>query len=312
MPKQSAMFGGHPARDLQTLAHQIREGRSQRSLALLTAVTSGISGLEVAYEHYRGSYSQRVMYTPVLMSVLLAVAGLAGFFSSRAAKTILRWISALTLVDCAMGFYFHLRGIGRKPGGWRLPMSNIIMGPPVFAPLLFGTSAYLGLIASFLQREEASRGTALGREMLLARLLPAKEGRELLAAEQDIREGRFQRQVAIVTGVSALLSGFEAFYSHYKNNFRYWAQWTPILLAPALAAAAFGWVRAAGLLRPRCQRCQRWLRRTQPSDSTITAAACFDGPVVESIFSTTSCMARRSSPRFYLARRECSAYWRAC
>lgn len=241
------MFGGHPARDLQTLAHQIREGRFQRSLALLTAVTSGISGLEVAYEHYRGSYSQRVMYTPVLMSVLLAVAGLAGFFSSRAAKTILRWISALTLVDCAMGFYFHLRGIGRKPGGWRLPMSNIIMGPPVFAPLLFGTSAYLGLIASFLQREEASRGTALGREMLLARLLPAKEGRELLAAEQDIREGRFQRQVAIVTGVSALLSGFEAFYSHYKNNFRYWAQWTPILLAPALAAAAFGSVKSRRL-----------------------------------------------------------------
>ena len=46
-------------------------------------------------------------------------------------------------------------------------------------------------------------------------------------------------QVAIVTGVSALLSGFEAFYSHYKNNFRYAAQWTPIILAPALAAAAF-------------------------------------------------------------------------
>ena len=39
-------------------------------------------------------------------------------------------------------------------------MTNMIMGPPIFAPLLFGTSAYLGLIASFLQREE---GDALGR-----------------------------------------------------------------------------------------------------------------------------------------------------
>jgi hypothetical protein len=29
-------------------------------------------------------------------------------------------------------------------------MTNMIMGPPIFAPLLFGTSAYLGLIASFL------------------------------------------------------------------------------------------------------------------------------------------------------------------
>jgi hypothetical protein len=209
----------------------------------LTAGTSIVSGLEVAYEHYRGSYSRRVMYTPVIMSVFLAAAGIGGFFSGRAARTILRWISALTLMDAAVGFYFHVRGIRRKPGGWRLPMTNMIMGPPVFAPLLFGTSAYLGLIASFLQREEDSRDTRAGRTTLLARLLPVKQSRELLSEEQDIREGRFQGQVAIVTGVSALLSGFEAFYSHYKNNFRYAAQWTPIVLAPVLAAVAFASVR---------------------------------------------------------------------
>jgi hypothetical protein len=233
----------HPRHDLETLSNRIREGRFQRSLSLLTAGTSVVSGLEVAYEHYRGSYSRRVMYTPVIMSVLLTIAGAAGFFSGRAARTVLRWISALTLMDSAVGFYFHVRGIRRKPGGWRLPMTNMIMGPPVFAPLLFGTSAYLGLIASFLQREEDSRDTRAGRKPFLARLLPVKQSRELLSEEQDIREGRFQRQVAIVTGVSALLSGFEAFYSHYKNNFRYGAQWTPIVLAPALAAAAFASVR---------------------------------------------------------------------
>jgi len=236
-------------KDLEMAANRIREGRFQRSLSLLTAGTSIASGLEVAYEHYRGSYSRRVMYTPVFMSILLAIAGIAGFFSGRAARTILRWISALTLMDAAVGFYFHLRGIQRKPGGWRLPMTNMIMGPPVFAPLLFGTSAYLGLVASFLQREEASRDARSGRDSLLVRLLPAKESRELLSAEQDIREGRFQRQVAIVTGVSALLSGFEAFYSHYKNNFRYAAQWTPIILAPALAAAAFASVKSPRLAR---------------------------------------------------------------
>jgi hypothetical protein len=237
----------HARKDLEVAANRIREGRFQRSLSLLTAGASVLSGLEVAYEHYRGSYSRRVMYTPVIMSVLLAIAGIAGFFSGRAARTILRWISALTLIDAAVGFYFHLRGIQRKPGGWRLPMTNMIMGPPIFAPLLFGTSAYLGLISSFLQREEALGDTASGRDTWLARLLPAKNGRELLSAEQDIREGRFQRQVAIVTGVSALLSGFEAFYSHYKNNFRYAAQWTPILLAPALAAAAFASVKSRRL-----------------------------------------------------------------
>lgn len=240
MASLSALSIADPTKDLEIIENQIREGRFQRSLSLLTAATSVVSGLEVAYEHYRGSYSRRVMYTPVILSVLLAGAGLAAFFSRRAARRILRLVSAVTLVDAGVGFYFHIRGIHRKPGGWRLPMTNMIMGPPIFAPLLFGTSAYLGLIASYLQREERTgAASTLGKDTFFARLLPSGAGRELLSGEQDIREGRFQRQVALVTGVSALLSGFEAYYSHYKNNFRYWVQWTPVVLAPVLAGTAF-------------------------------------------------------------------------
>ena len=238
----------HPMQDLEIVANYIREGRFQRSLALLTAITSIVSGLEVAYEHYRGSYSRRVMYTPVILSVLLAVAGVAGFFSRRAARTVLRLVSLVTLVDAAIGFYFHVRGIKRKPGGWRLPMANMIMWPPIFAPLLFGTSAYLGLIASYLQREDSSAPASIaGKDTFLKRLLPPGTARHLLSAEQDMREGRFQRQVAIATGISALLSGFEAYYSHYKNNFRYWVQWTPIAIAPVLAGVAFGSVKSRKL-----------------------------------------------------------------
>jgi hypothetical protein len=234
-----------PGHDLELVANHIREGRFQRSLALLTAATSVVSGLEVAYEHYRGSYSRRVMYTPVVLSILLAVAGVAGFFSRRAARGVLRIVSLVTLVDAFVGFYFHVRGIKRKPGGWRLPMTNMIMGPPIFAPLLFGTSAYLGLIASYLQREERNTpASASGKDSFFGRLLTSNSGRDLLSAEQDMREGKFQRQVAIVTGVSALLSGSEAYYSHYKNNFRYWVQWTPIVLSPVLAGVAFASVKS--------------------------------------------------------------------
>ncbi len=243
MAESNSLSLSHPTQDLEIVRNAIREGRFQRSLALLTAVTSVISGLEVAYEHYRGSYSNRVMYTPVILSVVLACAGLAGFFSRRAARTFLRLAAWITLLDACIGFGFHVRGIYRKPGGWRLPMTNMIMGPPIFAPLLFGTSAYLGVIASYLQREDARTldgGDQHGMtDRWLARIFPGHVGRDLISREQDIREGRFQRQVAIVTGVSALLSGFEAFYSHYKNNFRYVAQWTPIVIAPLLAGTAF-------------------------------------------------------------------------
>ncbi|MGA8940816.1 MAG: hypothetical protein WB439_16760 [Acidobacteriaceae bacterium] len=250
MLEEASLSLRHPARDAAIAVNRIREGRFQRCLSLLTAATSIVSGLEVAYEHYRGSYSRRVMYTPVILSVLLAAAGLAGFFSRRAARTVLRLVSVVTLIDAGVGFYFHVRGIHRKPGGWRLPMTNMIMGPPIFAPLLFGTSAYLGLIASYLQREEAEGAPSTsGKDGWLARCLPSNEGRELLSAEQDEREGKFQRQVAIVTGISALLSGFEAYYSHYKNNFRYWVQWTPVAIAPMLAFAAFSSVKSPRMAR---------------------------------------------------------------
>lgn len=244
-----SISAAHPIHDAQAAAHLIREGRFQRSLALLTAASSIISGLEVAYEHYRGSYSRRVMYTPVILSGMLAAAAVAAFFSRSAARTVLRLTALVTLADAGVGFYFHVRGIARKPGGWRLPMTNMIMGPPVFAPLLFGTSAYLGLIASYLQREDASSinhgGSGHGASgeagrHWVARLLPARAGRELITLEQDVREGRFQKHVAVLTAISALLSGFEAYYSHYKNNFRYKVQWSPVILAPLLAGAAFG------------------------------------------------------------------------
>lgn len=108
----------------------VREGRFQRWLALIAGLSSVLSGLEVTYEHYRGSYSRRVMYTPVILSGTLAAGGLAGFFSERAARTVLPVVSVVTLGDSLIGFYFHIRGVHRKPGGWRLPIVNMVMGPP--------------------------------------------------------------------------------------------------------------------------------------------------------------------------------------
>jgi hypothetical protein len=44
----------------------------------------------------------------------------------------------------------------------------------------------------------------------------------------------------VVTVLWAFFSGFEALYSHYKTNFRYKAQWAPVLLTPLLMAAGVG------------------------------------------------------------------------
>ena len=223
----------------------IREGRFQSWLALIAGMSSVLSGLEVGYEHYRGSYSRRIMYTPVALSGVLAVAGVAGFFSRRAARTVLPVVSVLTLGDCVLGFYFHVRGIHRKPGGWRLPIVNMVMGPPIFAPLLFGVAAYLGLLASFLRRGEKSKIQGLPRAAQPHHWAKRLSGQhESIDWRQDVREGRFQKQMAVATVVSAFFSGFEAWYSHYKNNFRYKAQWTPVIIAPMLMAAGIGAVKS--------------------------------------------------------------------
>ena len=235
------------------LDQYIREGRFQRSLSLITAASSLLAGLEVTYEHYRGSYGQQVMYTPVLISPVLAVAGVWGAFSRRAARTVLPIVSLIAMLDGVVGFYFHVRGIARKPGGWRIPVFNVIMGPPVFAPLLFAISGFLGFIAALLRREDDPQHITLPG---IPRPLPVWLGwlprqitKQGIVIEQDVREGRFQRVLGVATAISAFFSGIEALYSHYKNNFNYRVQWTPVLLTPALMIAGIGAVWSRTIAR---------------------------------------------------------------
>ncbi len=169
----------------------LRKGCFQRSLCLIVSATSIASGLEVGYEHYKGSYSNPVMYTPVILSGALASAGLLGVFSRRAACTVLRWVSFVTLADGIIGFFFHVRGVARKPGGWSLPVTNIVMGPPIFAPLLFGTSAYLGLMASYLGREEDLHAIGKCLEDAVAGVAFGRSD-----WRRNLRHGRFQKHLS--------------------------------------------------------------------------------------------------------------------
>src|SRR5438067_11443152 len=73
--------------------HHIREGRFQRSLALITAFSSLLAGLEVTYEHYIGSYSQQIMYTPVFISLGLTIAGVGAAFNRWMARVLLSVLS---------------------------------------------------------------------------------------------------------------------------------------------------------------------------------------------------------------------------
>jgi hypothetical protein len=180
------------------------------------------------------------MYSPVVLSGVLTVAGGAAFASRKAAHTFLRWTSIITFADGVIGFGFHVRGIQRKPGGWRLPVFNIVMGPPIFAPVLFGTAAYLGILASYLRREGDPESGS-------------ENGEHLTGWKKELSEGQFQKHLCAVAAVWGVCSGVEALYSHYKSRFRIWSQWTPVILAPVQVGACIASIwskRSARTLLP--------------------------------------------------------------
>ena len=113
-----------------------------------------LSGGEAYYEHLRGSYNQRWMWTPVWVTPPMLAAAVAAFSSARAARVALPIASTVNLLEGLLGFYLHLRGIRRMSGHVRNLRFNITMGPPLFAPLLFSAVGTLGLVATFLRREE--------------------------------------------------------------------------------------------------------------------------------------------------------------
>ena len=71
------------------LLGNLRRGRAQRTLAAATAASALPLGLEIYFEHFRGSFGDKWMWTPVALSPLLTAAGLAGVGSKRAARTVL-------------------------------------------------------------------------------------------------------------------------------------------------------------------------------------------------------------------------------
>jgi hypothetical protein len=131
----------------------VRAGRAQRTLAAATAFSALPLGAEIYFEHFRGSFGDKWMWTPVLLSPALTAAGVAGVRSERAARTWLPVLGALYCADGLVGVITHVRGVARKPGGFREPLFNIVMGPPLLAPGSLALVGAMGLAAAALDRE---------------------------------------------------------------------------------------------------------------------------------------------------------------
>ncbi len=138
---------------LDRMVRNVRHGRFERTLSLLTAAGSLVTAAEIYLEHDRAGFGNRVMWWPVLLGPVGAAAGVAGFASERMAKTALPLASAAIAANGLQGTYLHVRGIAQKPGGWSMARYNVELGPPLFAPLLVTMVGGTGLLAALLRRE---------------------------------------------------------------------------------------------------------------------------------------------------------------
>ena len=132
----------------------VETGRFERSLSALTAAGALVTAAEIFFEHDSASFGNKMMWVPVTLGPVGAVAGVAGFCSHRMAKTALPVASAAIVANGLQGVYLHARGISQKPGGWSNARYNMEMGPPLLAPLLVTMVGGMGLLAAILRREK--------------------------------------------------------------------------------------------------------------------------------------------------------------
>jgi hypothetical protein len=138
---------------IRRLLRNVSEGRVQKLLAATTALSAPALGLEVYLEHYKGSFGDKWMWTPLVLTPPLTAAGVAGVVSERAARTALPVVSALYFLDGVAGIVTHVQGVRKRPGGFGEAHYNLVMGPPLLAPGSLCLVGALGIAAAIVQRE---------------------------------------------------------------------------------------------------------------------------------------------------------------
>ncbi|MGB3283842.1 MULTISPECIES: hypothetical protein [Mycobacteriaceae] len=135
------------------LLRNVAHGRFERSLSAMTAVAAVVTTAEIYLEHYKAGFGNKWMWSPVLVTPPVVIAGIGGVFSRRWAKRWLPLTAGVYAANGLLGEYLHARGVARKPGGWRNASYNVPMGPPIAAPGLMAMVGGMGLLAAVLRRE---------------------------------------------------------------------------------------------------------------------------------------------------------------
>jgi hypothetical protein len=140
---------------IDRIASNVEHGRFERSLSGLTAFAAVVTTSEIYLEHYRASFGNKMMWSPIVVTPPVVVAGIGGVFSRRWAKRYLPVAAVVYTANGLLGEYYHARGVARRPGGFseETAVYNLAMGPPIVAPGLMSIVGMMGILAAVLRRE---------------------------------------------------------------------------------------------------------------------------------------------------------------
>lgn len=236
-----------PAREKPTVRAARRLNRAAGLLALSVLLDSAV-------EHYRGSFRNKVMITPIVTSALTLGISVHGTADRRPAAHLARDATySLAAATGLVGTGFHVFNVTKRPGG--LSWQNLFYGAPLGAPMAILLAGLLGYYS------ERLRGTALGKTpdvlgLPAGRALAALSAAGLLGTTAEAGmlhfRGAFQNPFMLLPvtlpPVAAGLLAETAFDRKGRNRWftRLWLMLTAVLGFVGVGFHAYGVKRAMG------------------------------------------------------------------
>lgn len=205
-----------------------RLNRAAGLIATSTLLDSGI-------EHYRGSFVNKAMITPIVVSAAsLAVSAHGSNDRSAAAHRVRDPVYLAAAITGLVGTGFHIYNITKRPG--RFSWQNLFYGAPLGAPAAVALSGLLGYYSERLRDSDASRGAP--------RVFGIPAGRAL----------------ASLTAIGLLATSAEAGLLHFRGAYHDPFMYLPVTVPPVAA----GLLAETAATRPRRPRTltRWWLRLT--------------------------------------------------
>jgi hypothetical protein len=196
-----AASGPKPAEPATVRAAR-RLNRAAGILALSVLADSGV-------EHYRGSFKNKAMYTPLVTSALTLAISVHGTADKRRGAHVLRdSVYALAALTGMAGTGFHIYNVTKRPGGFS--WQNVFYGAPLGAPMAILLSGLLGVYSERVREHMTGTPTVFG--------MPAG------------------RAMAALAGAGLLGTSGEAGLLHFRGAYHNPFMFLPVTIPPVAAA----------------------------------------------------------------------------